>query len=690
MQPTALGGDDEREAPLSSKARIALAACITIVATGAAAVAAEARVAAPPMGWNSWYQYGKAIDEELIRGQADAMVASGMRDAGYEYLIVDGGWRAKTRDAGGDMQADPAKFPSGMKPLADYVHSKGLKFGLHQPVDEDDCGNETPGTGSAPDATFPEKARRDATLFASWGVDFLKFDWCGEPEGRPAGMSLREWKEFTYGAMGDALEATGRDIVYSISEYGTDEPWEWAPGIADMWRTTVDIKTCWACPRRGITPIIDRNADLFAYPGPGRGFNDPDQLQVGIDSRLEGQQPVPQEPLPLAEQRSHFSIWAMLAAPLIAGLDMRDMTPEMGDILMNREVVAIDQDRLGVQARRIRDSGDEEVWTRPLADGSVAVALFNRAEAGATMSIDAAELGLRRAFAYVVRDVWAHRTTAAAETVSAYVPSHGTALLRVRPGWPWEAEPATVVSLAGADDLVAGEPGEVTTTVTNLGRIAVRDVTQSLDVPPGWEIEPSGGTKPARWLAPRESASVTWRVVARAHADAGERQDLTAAARYRLGWRRMSARTRTDVLVDPFAAYVPQEQMTATASSVLGPGSEAGKAIDGDPWTWWHSARVDAEPLPATLTLDLGAARTVKGLTYLPRPDEDNGHVKRFAVHLSDDGSNFTRVVEGEWPEDMDLNAVAWPAATARYVRLEVLDGASGLASAAEVNVATG
>jgi len=467
----------------------------------------------PPMGWNSWYQYGKAIDEDLIREQADAMVASGMRDTGYEYLIVDGGWRARTRDAAGDMQVDPEKFPSGMKAVADYVHSKGLEF-------------------------------------------------------------------------------------------------------------------------------------------------------------------------------SHFSLWAMLAAPLIASPDMRDMSDATREILLNEEVIAIDQDPAGVQGRRIRDSGDEEVWARPLADGSVAVALFNRAEAGATMAVGAGELGLPEADAYVMRDVWAHRTTAAADTVSAFVPSHGTALFTVRPGEPSEAEPATVLAIDGAEELVAGERGAITTTVTNLGRVAIQDVTQSLDVPPGWEIEPAAGTQPAE-LAPRRSASVAWHVRPPAGVDPGKTQELTAAARFRQGEAWTSTESQVHVLVDPFREYVPQSEMTATASSVFGDGATPDLAIDGDPATFWHSARVARDPLPATVTLDLGRLRGVEGLTYLPRQDgQDNGHITRFAVSVSTDGSAYTEVASGEWAGDAKLKAIGWPAMAARYVRLEAVDGVDGVASAAEIDVA--
>lgn len=386
----------------------------------------------PPMGWNSWNSFGKQIDEGLIKQQADAMVSSGMKDVGYEYLVVDGGWRAATRDADGNMQVDLTKFPSGMKALADYVHSKGLKFGLHQPVGTTDCGGTTPGTQSAPGGE-----QQDADLFASWGVDFLKYDLCRY--AYPPGATVEEQREITIAAfkrMATALENTGRPILYSISEYGRYQPWQWAPEFANMWRTTGDIYNCWDCTpppssKRSITQIIDMNAGLAGYAGPG-GWNDPDMLMVGVTT-LGGQNPLPGQTDGLTgdEARSHFSMWAIMAAPLIAGLDLSTMSEETRQILTNGQVIAVNQDPLGAQGRRIRDDGDQEVWVKPLADGSKAVVLFNRGDSSAQMTTTADEIGLTEGRAFKVRDLWEHKQRATRGSINATVPAHGVAMFTV-------------------------------------------------------------------------------------------------------------------------------------------------------------------------------------------------------------------------------------------------------------------
>jgi alpha-galactosidase len=306
----------------------------------------------PPMGWNSWNKFGcKALTEQVVRDTANEMASNGMRDAGYAYLILDDCW-AGPRDARGDLTADPGKFPSGMKALGDYIHAKGLKFGIYSDAGKLTCAKQPGSQGHE---------YQDAMSFASWGVDYVKYDWCH--------TGSRNTEE-AYALMADALRATGRDIVFSICNWGVDRPnesdkslpWEWGMKIGNLWRTTSDIRNDWQGRVRfglGVLDIVDKNEPLYPYAGPGH-WNDPDMLEVGVDKN---------EGLTWEEQRSHFSLWAMMAAPLIVGNDLTIMDDATKDILLNKEVIAVDQDQLGAQGRRVRDDGDLEVWSKPLADG---------------------------------------------------------------------------------------------------------------------------------------------------------------------------------------------------------------------------------------------------------------------------------------------------------------------------------
>lgn len=387
--------------------------CLAFFALGRTAVAIDNGLArTPPMGWNSWAAYELKIDEGLIRSTADAMVASGMKDAGYEYIIVDAGWKAKNRDAVGRLRADPDKFPSGIKALADYVHSKGLRFGLYTDAGTEDCVSGAPGSKD-----FEEK---DATSFAEWGVDYIKEDWCNT-----AGMSAKD----AYAKMSRAILATGRPMVFSLCEWGDNKPWTWAAPLANLWRTTGDSKDCWDCGRktmnklggypRGWVLILDAQQPLASFAGPGH-WNDPDFLQVG------------QGGLTVEESRAQFSLWSILAAPLIATNDLRAMAPETHDILLNREVIAVDQDGAGVQGTRVSRNGLTEIWMRPLDDGSRAVVLFNRGKSATTVRIRWTDIGRKPTDALPVRDLWKHEDLGNSKRgYSATVPAHGAVMIRV-------------------------------------------------------------------------------------------------------------------------------------------------------------------------------------------------------------------------------------------------------------------
>lgn len=359
----------------------------------------------PPMGWNSWNRFACNVDEDLIRKTADAMVSSGLRDAGYQYVVIDDCWHG-ARDAHGDIQADPKRFPSGMKALGDYIHAKGLKFGIYSDAGLKTCAGRPGSWGHE---------YQDARQYAAWGVDYLKYDWC---------MAGTQDAKSAYYIMSSALRASGRDIVLSICEWGGSKPWLWAADVGNLWRTTGDIYDAWEGVRDyslGVMNIVDKQAELYPYAGPGH-WNDPDMLEVGNGGMSQ------------EEYRSHFSLWAMLAAPLIAGNDIANMDAGTRAILTNREIIAIDQDPLGQQARRVAKQGDLEVWSRPLKAGGRAVVLLNRGAAPAKIRVDWSQLGYPATIKAKVRDLWAGKDVGSRsgfyETTAE---PHGVVMLTVQP-----------------------------------------------------------------------------------------------------------------------------------------------------------------------------------------------------------------------------------------------------------------
>ncbi|MET9872558.1 glycoside hydrolase family 27 protein, partial [Streptomyces sp. NPDC006386] len=343
---------------------LTLTACVTASAGTTAEAAPGSPALTPPLGWNSWNSFGCSITEAQVRQAADAMVSSGMRDAGYQYVVVDDCWFDPQRDAAGNLRANPTKFPSGMKALGDYIHGKGLKFGIYQAPNEKTCAQ---GVGTYPGSTGSKgHERQDAATFASWGVDYLKYDWCSG-----SGTLSEQIARFTL--MRDALRATGRPIVYSINPNSfhapTGDKYDWGE-VADLWRTTEDLLDIWQNNNTnsypmGVGNVLDVTAPLAAQSGPGN-WNDPDMLVVGRPG------------LSLTESRSHFALWSLLSAPLMAGNDIRTMSADVSAILRNPRLLAVNQDPLGAGGRRVRDDGDTEVFAKPMSDGSVAVGLFNR------------------------------------------------------------------------------------------------------------------------------------------------------------------------------------------------------------------------------------------------------------------------------------------------------------------------
>jgi alpha-galactosidase len=385
------------------------AAALTIIAPAAGARAGADASAAPtpPMGWNSWNHFAARIDDATVRAQADAMVSSGMRDAGYTYINIDDTWEGQ-RDAAGVIHPN-AKFPD-MKALADYVHARGLKLGIYSSPGPKTCAGYAGSQGHE---------AQDAQTYAAWGVDYLKYDLCSLSTPMLMAGSLDGAQKIelaAYTRMADALRATGRPIVYSLCQYGFAQVWRWGGSVGgNLWRTTGDITDRY--PR--MVQIGFGQAGLSKYASPGH-WNDPDMLEVGNG----GMKP--------DEYRTHMSLWALLAAPLLAGNDLTTMTAETRAMLTNREVIAIDQDRAGIQGDRVSAEGPLEIWAKPLAGGGKAVGLFNLSDLPAEMDLKFADVGFGEGAA--ARDVWAAKDLGRLQgSFKVMVPAHGVALLRLAP-----------------------------------------------------------------------------------------------------------------------------------------------------------------------------------------------------------------------------------------------------------------
>ena len=371
----------------------------------------------PQMGWNSWNTFACDINENMIREMADVMVKTGLKDAGYEYINIDDCWHGQ-RDAQGFIQADAKHFPSGIKALADYVHSKGLKLGIYSDAGSKTCGGRPGSRGHE---------YQDAWTYAQWGIDYVKYDWCDTKDINP---------KAAYTTMRDAIHAAGRPMLFSICEWGDNKPWEWATDIGHSWRTTGDIYPCWNCQHNhgswyssGVLTILDKQDGLRKYAGPGH-WNDMDMMEVG-NGMTE------------AEDRAHFSIWAMMTSPLILGNDLRSMSAGTRKIIENKDIIAVNQDKRGIQAQKWLDHGDLEVFAKPLENGDLAIMFLNRSDASKAVKhvwkddylkddIFKTEIYFDKQ-AYTWKNLW---TGAKGDTKGAFtatIPAHDVVVLRLTP-----------------------------------------------------------------------------------------------------------------------------------------------------------------------------------------------------------------------------------------------------------------
>ncbi|GGS91424.1 glycoside hydrolase family 27 protein [Streptomyces cinerochromogenes] len=389
-----------RAVALTSVALLIAAASVVSAGTAQPAAALDNGLArTPPMGFNDWNAYGCNVSESLIKSTAQAMHTNGMQAAGYEYVNIDDCWMTHSRDSAGRLVPDPVKFPDGIKGTADYVHSLGLKLGIYEDAGTATCAGYPGSLGHE---------TTDAQTFASWGVDYLKYDNCNNN-----GVSAQS----RYTAMRDALAATGRPILYSLCNWGQDNVWTWGANVGNSWRTTGDISANFA----SMLSIFHSNVGLASYAGPGH-WNDPDMLEVGNGS------------LTATESRSEFSLWAEMAAPLIAGTNIPQASADTLATLTNSRVIAVDQDPLGKQGTLVSSAGGLDVLAKPLAGGDVSVVLFNETGSTATISTTAAAIGKTGASSYALTDLWSGATSTTSGTISASVPAHGTVMYRVAGG----------------------------------------------------------------------------------------------------------------------------------------------------------------------------------------------------------------------------------------------------------------
>jgi alpha-galactosidase len=463
---------------------VAACLCAAWLAVLAPSALAESNGVAqtPPMGWNDWYSSYCGVSAQLVEQTARQMVANGMAAAGYRYVNIDDCWMAPSRDSAGNLVADPTRFPGGIAPVAAYVHSLGLKLGIYEDAGTTTCAG-LPGS-------FGHEAQ-DAATFASWGVDYVKYDRCNIPYGDFPGWSQQQVDETLFTRMSQALRATGRPILFSVCDPNPGvDAWTWGAPVSNVWRTTPDIEDNYG----SMLANFEGTVDLYKNAGPG-GWNDPDLLQIGNG----GSTPT--------EYQSEFSLWAEMSAPLIASTNLADLSPAALAIYENEDVIAVDQDPLGRQGVPISNAGGLWVLTKPLADGERSVLLFNSTNTAATITTSARAAGLRRAPGYSLFNLWSDAVSETGGQISAFVPAHGVAMFRVAAQARRDLTPLaphTVLSLAATDTQIqAGATTTVRETFTNQGTVSVKRLTLSLFAPSGWRIHRLGRARHAHLAAGR-------------------------------------------------------------------------------------------------------------------------------------------------------------------------------------------
>ncbi|WP_406450852.1 NPCBM/NEW2 domain-containing protein [Streptomyces sp. NBC_01622] len=643
-------------AGLLCTAGLAVPAVATPVPNPVSPALADGQALTPPMGFNNWNSTNcrAEFNESMVEGIADLFVAKGLKAAGYQYVNLDDCWALPSRDADGQLVPDPVRFPHGIKAVADYVHSKGLKLGIYTSA----------GTKTCNDAGFPGALGHeysDARQFADWGVDYLKYDNCNN-QGVDA--------KLRYTTMRDALKATGRPIVFSICEWGENKPWEWASDVGHLWRTTGDISDNWG----SMLSILKQNLPLAPYAGPGH-WNDPDMLEVGNGGMTD------------TEYRSHFSMWSIMAAPLLIGSDLRKATDATFDILDNKEVIAVDQDPLGKQGNVVTSEGGRWVVAKEMKDGSRSVALFNESGSAQRIATTATAVGLPDARAYTLRDLWQHKSYNTAGTISATVPAHGTVLVRVfADRQSVKNPPAVELGLDSAPLVQAATATPLTTTVTDLGRTTAEQVSVTLTGPAGWKIRPRSSTT-AKAVPTGRSLRTKWTVTAPSGTPTGS-YDLALKASYRSpsGTRVTNTLPFTaSVVVAPPAgtSYLGDLPWMSTANG-WGPverntSNGESAAGDGRPITLGGVVYAKGLGVHAESEVAYYTGKVCEKVTADVGVDDEKGANGTVAFEIWADGTKVAST--GVLTNAMPAQPVTADVSGAQVVRLVVTDGGDGIDS---------
>jgi alpha-galactosidase len=638
----------------SGNASASAAAASTVSESAAALLLAPT----PPMGWNSWNMFGENINEQLIIATIDSMVSTGMRDAGYTYVCLDDGWqRYKGDRTQYPLDYDPVKFPHGIKYLADYAHAKGMKLGIYAGPGQKTCAGYT---GSA----YHELD--DAALFASWGIDHLKYDsCCGWAEGTVQDVFQR---------ISAAITSSGRNVVLHACNCGRDNIWTWGKNYAQYWRMAIDIWDRFEASADwpdSVLEMIDQGIGLEKYSGPN-GWNDFDMLIVG----LHGGGAIQGGGCTDLEYRTHFSMWSMLASPLIAGNDVRNMSAYTLETLTNSEVIALNQDALGIQAAKVRDDGDYEIFAKELQDGSWGIALLNRSSSAHTMTVNWQQDLQVPWNGATVRNLWEHLDKGTFLTgYSADVQSHEAVLLRVSPAGG-NLPPNGTIDLPG-QDLTVNAGDSVSFAGTG------NDPDNNLPLSYRWKFGADSGIPdqtvkdpgPVQFLNPGTQV-VTFTVT-----DALGSFDPTPATR-----------TVTVKCGSPAVPKSSWKLLSVDSQELTGENGAATNAFDGNTATIWHTVWYRSSPPPPhEIQIDLGTTYGLCGLVYLPRQDgEKNGTISQYEFYAGTDSANWgTPVSSGFFSGTLQENVVSFTPQPARYIRLRALTEITGnpWTSAAEIGV---
>jgi alpha-galactosidase len=601
------------------------AVALQVVRSADAGALANGLARTPPMGFNDWNAFGCNVSAQLIEQTADAMVANGMRAAGYQYVNIDDCWALPDRDDNGNLVPDPTKFPDGIKAVADYVHADGLKLGIYNDSGIHTCSRSHGFPGSL------GYEYQDALQFAKWGVDYLKDDDCNQPADQQNIAATLQRYETQRDALAQAAQETGHNIVFSICEktdFGVpNSAW---PEIGNLWRTTGDIHDAFS----SMVSNFHKNVLLSDLAKPG-AWNDPDMLEIGNGGQSD------------TEYRSEFSLWSEMAAPLIAGTPIAEAggkhaaTPATLAIYENKDVIAVDQDPLGKQATIVSNDNGHWVLTKPLANGDVAVALFNETSSPATISTTVAAAGLTKASAYSVRDLWQHTTTESAGDLTASVAPHETVMYRVSPGVdPEAAPPHTALTLTAPATAQAGQQATVTATFTNDGKLPAENVHVTLDAPSAWNFQAASPTS-FPTVHSGQPVNVSW--TGTAPDPSTGPWPITATANYQWG---PDGITGTDSASQTIAPLIPSTDLSDAYNNVgiTDDSNTAPGNIDGS-----HSS-LSAQALAAVGVVP-GGAVTHDGMQFswpnVPSGQVDNVVAQGQAFSVSGSGGNLGFLATG-------------------------------------------